>query len=978
MTDLSQPTTTYTAPSVTSNVRPVSSIERTANVSTPNGVPAEDEEDYTIKCFCGFQVDDGLTVFCDRCETWQHIECYYFKDFQDGVPPDGDKIEHTCVDCDYRPYDKKGATERQKDRFRPEERKAKKAPTKAPKKRMKTSESNVTLTNGYSHDGNDSHHDPTNRSPRDHGPPTKRPKTSHRTSHSNNYFSPPPSADTHGARAPGSTSHASRKGSSKQPLNGHSSQPYSPEFLCLYDNDPGEDPMQANLFNDIAITRSLSSWSHDVDSLSEATNRLSPQDVFHRLQEPLGRMNLPSLSKQQRFGEPSDVGDRQPRWITLSVDTDIPKEGIVGELKGQIGHMQDYVHEPANRWDYLRHPTPFVFFHPKLPIYIDTRQQGSICRYIRRSCQPNLEMRTILENTNEYHFCFIAKEDIRAGSELTISWTLDEHIRKCFNSPEIKREGNFDVMAYVSDWVEKVLANFGGCACESPEQCGLAKYDRRAETHGAMTLTNGRTSKARNGYTTFTRTPDAARKSQSRASSEGRNRQDEDTRNSRSTSSSKSRSREATPTRNGRGAFGGVPGLEITDREKRKIAAMEKNLEQLEQEKQQPSQKRKKRNSGGSSLSTPTAASSKQLGHGIGPTSQPNTPGPSTGPRYVGTSFSGKKSGSPIYKPSRSKQKPDGSVSAKRQSRPNTPALMSSLARPNYVSVSMQTDPDEEDFSYKPPVPPIPKRRYISWGKRLLIRCQQDRERMDEYARLAQIKTDRSSEKSLAPELGSINSIANEQKEGQPLPSSSDIEMQDIARIESPQIEAPQADQSFLKQHSPDDEARQPGQSRSPEIKPPPPPAATNNAALPPRRDKLVNGFRSSDLRVQLPSSPQYPHDPSSAPPMTVATTSVIPRSPFAQASHSYPPLLSGSTSGITQPSPVKKVSLGEYFSRRKTESQSIDKGTASSALTQQNATKTMANVDEEPKNSSVEGNAVMDMPKKEESHPSNGHREPA
>ena len=614
MTDLSQPATTYTAPSLPPDVRPLSSIERPANVPTVNPISAEEEEDYTIKCFCGFQVDDGLTVYCDRCETWQHIECYYFEDFRDGHPPDINKMEHVCVECDYRPYDKKGATERQKDRFRPEERKVKRTATKAPKKRPKLPESSVASTNGYSHDGNDSHHDPAGGSPKDHGPPTKRPKTLHRASHSVNYFSPSPNAGINAAKAPGSTSHTSRKTSNKQPFNGYCSQPYSPEFLCLYDNDPGETPMQANLFNDIAITRSLSSWSRDVDSLSEAANNLSPQDVFLRCDEPLDRMTLPSLHKQQRLGEPSDVGGRQPRWITLSVDTDTPKDAIVGELRGKIGHMSDYVQDPGNRWDYLRHPTPFVFFHPKLPIYIDTRQQGSICRYIRRSCQPNLEMKTILENTNDYHFCFIAKEDIGAGSELTISWTLDEHIRKylyLLNHPEIKRENNIDITVYFSDWVEKVLANFGGCACESLDQCGLARYDRRGETHKNSTnSTNGRTSKARNGFAKSTRTPDAMRNSHSRASSEGRNRQDDDTGNSRSTSGSKSRSREATPTRNSISDFGCVPGLELSDREKRKLAALEKNFEQLEQEKQQPTQRKKKRNSAGSSLNTPTAASS--------------------------------------------------------------------------------------------------------------------------------------------------------------------------------------------------------------------------------------------------------------------------------------------------------------------------------------------------------------------------------
>lgn len=58
----------------------------------------EKEENYTIKCICGFQ-DDGSTVFCDLCETWQHIQCYYF---HDGAIPDLAKFEHSCFDCKRR------------------------------------------------------------------------------------------------------------------------------------------------------------------------------------------------------------------------------------------------------------------------------------------------------------------------------------------------------------------------------------------------------------------------------------------------------------------------------------------------------------------------------------------------------------------------------------------------------------------------------------------------------------------------------------------------------------------------------------------------------------------------------------------------------------------------------------------------------------------------------------------------------------
>ena len=35
------------------------------------------EEVYLIKCICGRPEDDGNTVYCETCDTWQHIECYY-------------------------------------------------------------------------------------------------------------------------------------------------------------------------------------------------------------------------------------------------------------------------------------------------------------------------------------------------------------------------------------------------------------------------------------------------------------------------------------------------------------------------------------------------------------------------------------------------------------------------------------------------------------------------------------------------------------------------------------------------------------------------------------------------------------------------------------------------------------------------------------------------------------------------------------
>jgi hypothetical protein len=65
----------------------------------------DEQESITIKCFCGFPGDDGSTVLCEKCDTWQHIACYY-KSTQ--YVPD----VHECTDCFPRPIDPKGALDK--------------------------------------------------------------------------------------------------------------------------------------------------------------------------------------------------------------------------------------------------------------------------------------------------------------------------------------------------------------------------------------------------------------------------------------------------------------------------------------------------------------------------------------------------------------------------------------------------------------------------------------------------------------------------------------------------------------------------------------------------------------------------------------------------------------------------------------------------------------------------------------------------
>ena len=71
--------------------------------------PANDDSG-EITCICGFRDDDGCSVACDSCNTWQHQQCY-FPEYKNQFLPDN--LEHFCVECKPRPLDAAVAKARQ-------------------------------------------------------------------------------------------------------------------------------------------------------------------------------------------------------------------------------------------------------------------------------------------------------------------------------------------------------------------------------------------------------------------------------------------------------------------------------------------------------------------------------------------------------------------------------------------------------------------------------------------------------------------------------------------------------------------------------------------------------------------------------------------------------------------------------------------------------------------------------------------------
>jgi len=550
-----------------------------------------EEDDGEIACICAYPEDDGNTIQCDKCLRWQHISCYY-------PPPKevpGEHQKHYCIDCVPQPdLDARKAADRQR-RLLEQRREAnivKRPPTKSHKKKSKDSPALTIQPNAMSDKYTHIHgHDRKSASPREQSALPKKTKTNHRSTNS--------MGNTSTGRKRAGTITAQASGRSPSPDSSVQSYipRYSNEFLQLFRSETPQVETDTNLMSSIAITNMMSDWLTKPDTVAKVTGGLTQHDVFQRwdgtMEDIPGR---PQVSLQWVEDEIFAADGLVPRWGRLIVEDELISSGtFIGELRGRIAYKDDYINDPDSRWDILHHPEPFVFFHPTLPISIDARQEGSVFRFVRRSCQPNAELRAIITEGTEYHFCFTAKREITRGEEITVAWQVPDTIRDRINS-SLATSNNFqaNVRDYISSWVSTVLSNCGPCACNGQSSCLMAHYDRRGMI--PMPLSVKPIQKKRKVPSLDTTVLDRSR-STSEARKVGK---DEDGSESRSASGSHA-SRDMTPNTAPNTAV-----LELSEREKKKLMREEEMFKKQEEERRS----RKKRNSGGSALATPAVGTS--------------------------------------------------------------------------------------------------------------------------------------------------------------------------------------------------------------------------------------------------------------------------------------------------------------------------------------------------------------------------------
>jgi hypothetical protein len=866
----------------------------------------EEEDDGQINCICGFNEDDGNTVACDTCNKWQHIICYY-PQYGDSLP---DELQHWCVECrPERPVNAQAAHIRQRearaDRYGLQNGN-KRQTSKSHKKKTKDA-AGASLTNGWPLDK--SRHDRNSASPRDQQPPTKRPKTSHRASSST--ANTLQAANTR--KRNGSTNQRrsiSRSPDARFPL-------YSADFVRIYREDEYNVP-HTNV-PDIQLYSAMQKWLTSPDECFEVTNGVEPHNVFQRWDGDISIIDgVPSFDIQERRDPAYKGPDGQPvMWRYATVTEPLALHACIGELRGHLTWKDEYIDDPAARWETLRHPEPFVFLHSQLPICIDARNEGTPVRYIRRSCSPNAELKIIITGPADYHFCFIAMREIEAGEEIAIAWDVNSGLSG-FNG---RQNGNVSAkdMSGISEWVSTILANCGPCACNRGEHCLMKRFDRREalvdpET-GPVRPAKSAPKKRKTGPQISPLNTHAVN---SRSGSEARKVDlDDEPADSRSTSGSAERdtaSRDITP--NTHYSTNGT--AEMSERERRKLAKVEE-LFSKQDEQASSKQSKKKRSSAGSALNTPSATSSRQLGI------------PSTVSRYADSGTS-KQSGLPSAKNSSGKRpKPVASSStASKES-----AKRARTPRAAYVNSSVQCDISDEEAAQHPE-PPRVRRPFVPLQQRLLQRCARNnmlnrdrqlsiRAKAVEEAGKMDVDASRSEEARPASPIISTEELkkVHTEESSSSMPTNDDVDMSDLPMDDK---EPAAEGEAILSNDRPPSRDRPPGSSsphpsrptdslaerrshEAPESDQAPPPDVS-----PPTRS--TEPSESPDLRISMPPPTANPFATAQQQAMN---TGVVQSPATLGPGGAAGPIFSPSVTAAVAPGPMrKKLSLSDYTRRKK------------------------------------------------------------
>jgi len=891
---------------------------------TPFTLDHNTSDSSEIQCICGFHHDDGFTIACDQCDTWQHGYCV---DIDRNAVPE----KYECPNCRPRPVDIRRARDYQQqnvdDRGREEKprRKKPKSTSSSNPSRKKDSSSNATQSSGpglsmltdragasgktnTSKESTSSRKRGSNRA----SVSTKaEPTINYAVDSVNGAFGTPGGAVISNASSPAMTVATDRNLEGESDTDMEKPQLYRYDFTDITDSKDHYASKEVQKFvNQLIIpphdetVRWLS--SHDVPSVLPGLSVISLPDNSH------------TYSPAQHF---------------ITVDNQCQDGQLVALCKGEINFKESYQSNAINQFNLLRHPKPSVFFHPSKPICIDSRIHGSLARFVRRSCRPNTTLATLIIDGIEVAFGLITTETVPAESELTIGWEWGpcRSIQKLLNGSPAEQldDGDFQDAVFFAGTLTKEI---GGCACVDKDECVFFRL-KECETEVKRELSPPKSlTRTRRGSRATQSTPGSNQASPERQISSDRE---------GGSRSSKSLSRDLSPQLQIEGR--------MSSRDARKLQGLLSRFEKIEQGDQLVGNKRRKRNN---TVSASTVTTSESI-------FKAEVARKSKG---SSTAASPCRDGCDMVAPNlplrKSPDPPSITSDESRIQMQPPPAPIKRIKKPEYVDCAMQTDECDDAWWCTPTLGTSPPPIRVSLKERLMQSMLREREKAATLMESRKRKQSEISDSCPSPtgkELGQ-ESDANSVPYKSPQ-HTTDIPMEDGPR-ELVNTPPEPSDETPMTSVSPSDvglvEPVLPVQPRGPAFtdsfadssptdvpleeslvddkRTPPVSPKSTTIGLP--SSPPITAGRPVGLQVQLPAGPAFPTAPATPSPMLPLTSSPPPVTPGAHAQSpsalsatntNFPAsVLSAISSQGSQmnststPAKPKKLSLSEYGRRKK------------------------------------------------------------
>ncbi|KAF9914284.1 hypothetical protein BX616_008607, partial [Lobosporangium transversale] len=235
------------------------------------------------------------------------------------------------------------------------------------------------------------------------------------------------------------------------------------------------------------------------------TSNTDPSNVVSMERESLARPLMKTTVKHILSSSKS-THSPTPQY-GLFAESNIGAGRFMMEFKGEVSLKSAYKADPINQYSILATPKPFVLFHPHLNLVVDARRSGNDARFVRRSCVPNTEVKSIVVpgvQDQTVHLGLFAKVPIAKGQEITLDWDWNrdhpalQPIGASSDKPKdnsVKR--NTKEIRKAKHLVASTLLAQTDCACENKETCLLHRMLRDgmsesgARDHETPTTTKG-------------------------------------------------------------------------------------------------------------------------------------------------------------------------------------------------------------------------------------------------------------------------------------------------------------------------------------------------------------------------------------------------------------------------------------------------------------------------------------------------------